>query len=316
MAAPWCDGALWSMNTAPGIVGEITDFNRLWTDRALDFSAGNADGTGGDGMYIDSIEGFLIDELNFRRDHFAAMDTPLTFDALSGKPAIFTPLVAFEFTRAISIDLHERDALVMANTAPARVPWLAPLLDVMGSELCWITDDEWTPGGEQWLLFVRAMCGDKPYCIVQNANFKKWTYEHTELYMKRCVAYGMYPGFFSPNAMSDTYFGNPAYFNRDRELFKKYIPLCRRAGEAGWEPVTYATSDLETAHAERSGENLLTVLNDGTDVQAVTLELTGPLAEATAATDLVSGDTLPIDNATLTLTLEPGDVAAIELTLP
>jgi hypothetical protein len=316
MVAPWCDGALWSMNTAPGVVGEVTDFNRMWTEASLTMSAGGEGQIGGDGMYIDSIEGFLIDELNFRRDHFAAMDTPLTFDSLSGKPAIFTPLVAFEFTRAVSSDLHERDALAMANTTPARVPWLAPLLDVMGSELCWITKDQWTPSGEQWLIFVRAMCGDKPYCIVQNADFTKWTREHTELYMKRCAAYGMYPGFFSPNAMSDTYFGNPDYYNRDRDLFRKYIPLCRRAGEAGWEPVTYATSNIDTIHAERFGKDCLTVFNDGTDVQTVTLTLTGPLADATAATDLVSGDALPIDNATLTLTLEPGDVATLELELP
>ena len=32
-----------------------------------------------DGEYIDSSEGYVTDELDFRRDHFAAAETPLVF---------------------------------------------------------------------------------------------------------------------------------------------------------------------------------------------------------------------------------------------
>ena len=73
---------------------------------------------------------------------------------------------------------------------------------------------------------------------------------------------------------------------------------------------------MGSVHAERFGADFLTVFNDGTEAQTVTLKLTGPLAGATAAAELVTGDALTIDTATLTLTLEPGDVAAIELELP
>ena len=33
---PWCDGAVWSMNSMPGIKGEVTDFTNKWNARLRD----------------------------------------------------------------------------------------------------------------------------------------------------------------------------------------------------------------------------------------------------------------------------------------
>ena len=85
--------------------------------------------------------------------------------------------------------------------------------------------------------------------------------------MRRCLFYGMYPGFFSADASSKHYFRNPDLYNRDRPLFRKYVPLCKRAGEAGWQPITLARSDNTALWLERFGANLITVFNPGEQSQ-------------------------------------------------
>ena len=75
--------------------------------------------------------------------------------------------------------------------------------------------------------------------------------------MKRCLAYGMFPGFFSHNASEGHYFTRPELYDRDRPLFKQYVPLCKRVAEAGWEPITRARSDDEHVYVERFGSRYL-----------------------------------------------------------
>jgi hypothetical protein len=299
----WCDGVVWSMNTAPGVVGE-NHFSMSWNDSIEEWVNNGAI----DGIYIDSVEGYITDELNYRRDHFAAMDTPLTFDS-QYRPVIHTGLIALEYTRAIAAKYHEYDKITMANATPGRYSWLATQLDVMGGEWDWNPGGEWTPPADAGLLYIRAMAGPKPYCILQNTNFKKWTRDHSERYMKRCVAYGMYPGFFSANAMTDTYFNNPKLYQRDRELFAKYVPLCKRVGEAGWQPITNARSSDRDVYVERWGAGLLTVFNDAGEERTVTVTLEGDWPAT--CTNLVSGETITITNGKLALTLDSEDVAVL-----
>src|SRR5512137_1543389 len=67
---PWCDGAVWSMNSSPGVAGAVTDFLNKWNPALRDrlYPTGRTDGL--DGEYVDSSEGYVTDELDFRRDHF------------------------------------------------------------------------------------------------------------------------------------------------------------------------------------------------------------------------------------------------------
>ena len=185
-----------------------------------------------DGEYIDSSEGYVTDELNFRRDHFAGCEAPLTFAPGSFKPAIFRGLITFEYIRGIEKDVHGMNKLMMANSTPIRLCWLAPLLDVMGTETDWNHGGKWRPIGDAEMLYRRALCKGKPYCFLMNTDFEKFPHEYVEKFMKRSLAYGMFPGFFSADASTKTYFSQPALYNRDRPLFKKYIPLCRKVAEA------------------------------------------------------------------------------------
>jgi len=90
-----------------------------------------------------------------------------------------------------------------------------------------------------------------------------------EKYFKRCLFYAIFPGFFDEEAASkDPYWTSPKkWYERDRDLFKKYLPLIISLAKAGWEPITYASSDNKKVYVERYGRasegNLhLTVFND------------------------------------------------------
>ncbi|MBC7338102.1 MAG: hypothetical protein H5U01_17765, partial [Clostridia bacterium] len=151
-----------------------------------------------DGEYIDSSEGYVTDELDFRRDHFVG-ERPLTYDGDSLQPAVFRGLIVFEYVREIAEDVHGMGKYMMANGTPSQLCWLVPWLDVLGTETNWNRDGKWQPMSDGELLYRRALCGKKPYCFLMNTNFDQFDHEHVEKYMARSLAYGMFPGFFSPN---------------------------------------------------------------------------------------------------------------------
>jgi hypothetical protein len=308
---PWCDGAVWSMNSMPGVEGDITEFKNKWNANLRERLYGANRRADLDGEYIDSSEGYVTDELNFRRDHFAAAQTPLTFSLKSRKVGIFRGLIAFEYIRAISNDIHSMEKLMMANSTPIRLCWLAPLLDVMGTETDWNPGRTWRPMSDGDLLYRRVMCKGKPYCFLMNTRFEEFSNELVEKYMKRCLAYGMFPGFFSHNASQGHYFTRPELYERDRDLFKKYVPLCRLVAEAGFEPVTNAHSNDKKIHVERFGDRYLTIFNDSPERRTVTITIYGKTSIADH--ELVHGQKINYSNGKAKLALDAEDVAIIEL---
>ena len=106
--------------------------------------------------------------------------------------------------------------------------------------------------------------------------------------MQRALAYGMYPGFFSPISSSKNhYFANPDRYNRDRGLFRKYLPLCIRVGEAGWRPVNrLVSSDSPDIVTEQFGERYVTVYNLSAGKKSAALV---SLSGGTSAKELVAG---------------------------
>jgi hypothetical protein len=131
--------------------------------------------------------------------------------------------------------------------------------------------------------------------------------------MKRCLAYGMFPGFFSANASDKQYFSQPALYNRDRDLFRKYVPLCRRVAEAGWRPITGALSSDPQVHLERFGDKYLTLLNDGPTARTVTVTLLGTASRLKSCRELVDSRDVPIEEGKLTLSLAGEGVAVVQL---
>ncbi len=311
---PWCDGAVWSINSMPNIKGDITDFKNKWNTSLRDNLYGPQRKADLDGEYIDSSEGYVTDELNFRRDHFSTTQTPLTFSITTHKPAIFRGSIAFEYINAIAKDIHAINKLMMANSTPIRLCWLVPLLDVMGSETDWNPGGNWRPMSDADLLFRRVMCKTKPYCFLMNSEFERFGHDLVEKYMKRCLAYGMFPGFFSHNASQGHYFSRPELYERDRDLFRKYIPLCKLLAEAGWQPITNAQTNQKDVYVERFGDHYLTVFNDSPRQQHVTLSTQIPLGAS--AKDLLSERYIMWQDGKATFTLAGEDVAVIKLNRP
>ncbi|MGD0089283.1 MAG: hypothetical protein ABSE73_05125 [Planctomycetota bacterium] len=308
---PWCDGAVWSMNSMPGIQGEYTDFKNKWNEKLREQLYGPKRNGDLDGEYVDSSEGYVTDWLDYRREHFAAAATPLTFARDSRRPAIFRGLIAFEYVRAIAKDVHGVGKLMMANGAPDRLPWLAPMLEVTGTETDWNHGGTWRPMSDADMLYRRALTKGKPYCFLMNTDFGKFSYALVEKYMQRSLAYGMFPGFFSGDASSGQYFTRPELYNRDRPLFKKYVPLCKRVAEAGWEAVTRVRSSDEKVYVERFGESYLTVFNDSPEKRTVTITLEGKAPAASH--ELLSGAAVEWKDNASALTLEGEGVAVVEM---
>ena len=91
------------------------------------------------------------------------------------------------------------------------------------------------------MIFV-AICVSE-VCVVRCST---WTYDKTDQYLQICLAYGLWPGFFSADAARATYFGNHSLFDRDRPLFKMFIPPLHKINQAGWRPVTLANATADS----------------------------------------------------------------------
>ncbi len=313
---PWCNGVVWSMNCAPGVAGQVTDFSNKWNAAYLERQYGASRKATCDGEYIDSAEAYVTEELNFRRSHFAGAERPLCYALGSRKVGLYKGMIGFEYVRALEREMRARGRYMMANSTPIGWCWLAPLLDVMGTETDWNRGGKWQPMSDEELLYRRALCKGKPYCFLMNTDFSKFTYADSEKFMKRALAYGMFPGYFSADASTGHYFKRPELYNRDRPLFKKYVPLCKLVAEAGWEPLTGAVSDNEAVIVERFGWQpglcFLSVYNLAETRQKAVLTLTsvnavGPCRER------VTGTTVTWKDKRAELELDAGDVRVIEL---
>ena len=126
-----------------------------------------------DGEYIDSSEGYVTDELDFRRDHFAAARTPLVFspeDASAGhlpRPDRLRvrPRHRRRHPRAGQADDGQRHA----RTGSAGWPRCST---------CWAPRPtgtpaaSWQPMSDAELLYRRALCKGKPFCFLMNTRVR------------------------------------------------------------------------------------------------------------------------------------------------
>ncbi len=319
---PWCDGAVWSLNPNPALPAPAAASPAL---------AGDAGRTGSEppacnaatiywnqsvknklygpgvrpqlaGEYLDSLEGYTTAELNFRREHFRYAATPLTFSSDTFKPALGKGLEIFEFTRWFCGEVHRAGKLTFANGVPYRFAFLCPWLDVMGAETDWLDHGhgKYRPAPDREMALRRTMAGQKPYLLLMNTDYDIFGADMVERYLQRGLFYGMWPGMFSHNAADRPYWQNPKWYNRDRPLFKKYLPLVKLVAEAGWQPVTHAFCDNDRIWVERFGPDAtgtvyFTLFNDTAQSQTGRLRPDTSalrMAGSLAAREMVSGTAL------------------------
>ncbi len=230
-----------------------------------------------DGVYIDSYE-FWSNNINYNAAHFANVDIPLVFDAQSCRVGVLTVFSTFAFQRELAQRMHARGKFMFANGALGSYDMPAAFLDVLGTETNWMPGGKWQPMTDAELCFRRALSAQKPYCFLMNTHYDDFTLALTERYMQRALAYGMFPGFFSENAATGCYFQNPKWYEAARPQFKKYLPLIQTIAKAGWQPLTFATSDKAAVYVERfgqpeSGTVYFTVLNDSGQAHKANIEV-------------------------------------------
>ena len=293
---PWCNGAVWSLNPNPHLPGTVNAATVHWNEKIREKLYGAESKGKLDGEYLDSLEGYVTADLNFRREHFRYTTVPLTFSSESKQPALFKGLAIYEFTRWFCDEVHRLGKLTFANGVPYRFTYLCPWLDVLGTETDWVTNGKYRPVSDEQMSLWRTMSGAKPYLLLMNTDYDIFTSAMVERYFQRSLFYGMFPGMFSHNAADNPYWQNPKWYNRDRALFKKYLPLIKAVAEAGWQPVTCAECGSRIL-VERFGSSptdglYLTLLNDTDSKQSGTLRIDAAalgLKRATRGRELISG---------------------------
>ena len=313
MDTPWCRGAIWLLSPLPDIAG-ICEYKVKNTEADFAKFYEKPFPVGQDGEYIDSAEGYLTPTLDFNRAVFAASDTPLVFSSDEDhRPALFKGLSMYEYVRRTAARVWPRGRFVMANGVPGRWPWLPAYVDVGGTETKWIdAEGRWRPESHRSLLYKRALSMGKPYCYLQNVDFEKFAYADMENFMRHCVAYGLFPGCFSHNASEGHYFTRPEVYNRDRPLFKKYVPLCKMLSEAGWRPVnTLVASTDARVFVEQFGARYVTVFNSAR--ATVKVRLTAKVGAR--ASEHVEGGEVSFADGVATLELAPDAVRVLDFNL-
>ena len=276
-----------------------------------------------DGEYIDSVEGFRWPRVqNYREEHFAHTDGLLTFGTRSRCPCILTAFSHWAFLRYTGEDLHRRGKLMFGNALPTTFYYFAPYFDVLGTEHGWIRrDGTWSPEAEERTNYRRALCYRKPFLMLLNTDFDHLTYEAVEKYMRRCAFFGLFPSMFSSDAYHNRYFDDSKYYDRDRPLFRKYIPIILDMAKAGWFPVPHARCPNGAIRIERFGEGprvFLSVMN--TDTQApqpaeisFDRQAMGLPGREPEVTELFSGRQVPSVRGRLSVDIAPDDVAVLRL---
>jgi len=313
---PWCDGVVWNMNPNPYIPQLPNGGSVLWNDKIREADYGPTAKNVRAGEYLDSLEGYVTSDLNYKREHFKYTTVPLTFDD-QRRPVLFKGMTIYEMVKWIAGDVHRIGKLMFANGVPYRFTYLCPWLDVMGTETNWLFNGKYVPETDDVLIMRRTLCYGKPYLFLMNTRFNDFGVDMVEKYFKRSGFYGIFPGMFSYDAANEAYFDNPKWYNRDRHLFKKYIPIIKRISEAGWEPITYARSSNQDVILERFGKRYITVMNDGKESKSAEIQINTAklnLKPAFQARDLFSGKDVVVKGSSFNVSLPAGEVMVVDLT--
>ncbi len=324
---PWGNGAVFVLNPNPEMAASeerptkgYLNYNAEMAKRMYGPEGSRANGVQ-DGEYLDSLEGWS-DVLDFRPENLAGSPYPLTFETDSRKTTLPQWFSTHTFTRYLRDDLHNRGKLLMANSVPVRYSVYGAILDVMGIEVNWLDGNgRYQPDPDDVMNLRRTMSATKPYLLLMNTDFDKFDNSMVEKYFRTSMFYGIYPSMFSANAAEHPYWEAPKWYDRDRALFKQYIPIIKRLSAAGWEPITYARSTNPDIYVERFGSRLFTVRNASShdsagtvtvDLAAVKLPRSGlHVFDVTTGMEVKSASVS--GGLEISVTLKGGDSTALEI---
>jgi hypothetical protein len=256
---PWNNGAVWIMNPSPHIPASPTSCTMgslLYTKALADQEYAARPAL--DGEFLDAVE-LYRDSLDCSPATLRYADTPPTFTTDTHEPVLPEWFNVYEMVAFMSQDLRSRNRLLMANGTGWRLYHFVPLIDVPGAEVEWMNNGVWLPDGDPQFNLRRTMAYHKPFLLLQNTDFTLFGTAQVKKYFERCLFYGCFPSMFHQTGYTGYYWQTPTLYNRDRALFKQYLPLLRTLSQAGWEPVTYAVSSNPSIYVERYGTRYLTL---------------------------------------------------------
>ena len=225
-------------------------------------------GMEGETVAAGALAGILVDNygswsrsINYNQAHFPYADFPLVYDTHTHQLGILNEFSAYEFLDEASRVAREQGKLIMVGGSN-----VMHLADIACMESDFFPGGEWRPPHDGGCIMARAMCFQKPMCMLMNSDFEKLlrapgaegadapiSLEMAECYMQRALFYGIYPGFYKKDGAATPFFENPTWYDAVRPLYKKYIPLIRRLNRAGWRPITGAVASSPDVYLERYG---------------------------------------------------------------
>ena len=231
-----------------------------------------------DGVGVDCMAWHNLEFYNHNEEHFPYADFPLTFHAK--KPAIYNGISGAEYIKYVAELMRAKDRYVAANLVnKIHHPWYAPWIDIP------ITEIKKIPQPDSICCYKRTLYYQKPFCLLllaHGSSFGALTEDDLLTYFHQATFWGFYPSFHDAQGdygePIEYYWTTPSFYNRDRELFKKYLPIIEELNNAGWEPVTYARSSNPQIYVERFGDPAagtvyFTTWNDGTERMSFTIEI-------------------------------------------
>jgi len=283
----------------------------IYRDQHINFPSSSIDGS-----YIDSIaaNASLSNLEDFERSHFRSARSPLTFSHRRARAVIAVPLAQYDLLDWLDDAKHSEGQKVMGNVFVSGYRYYAHLLDIVGSEVFGPSE------GDAKASVRRALSYHKV-----NTNLLQWfreqavTREEVEAFIKDQLFWGFFPGIATASGgigfgqSLNRYFADPELYERDRDLFQRYVPIIRELSQAGWEPIPCARASTTAVRLERFGEwgrgaVLWTVkTEDGSPVSAtVTADLSRLGVDSSSlvrAEELVFEEPVP-------LTVEPAEMVA------
>ncbi len=152
--------------------------------------------------------------------------------------------------------------------------------------------------------------------------FGKLDASRLELFFRDCLFWGFLPGLRNGDA-DESYWEHPAWYDRDRALFRTYLPLIRRITLAGWQPAGAISASPAALWVEEFGNSNssirhLTVRNASD--QAVAGALLLPFSsEPVVLVDPLSADCQVARasddgrSCVMTLVLMPGEIRTFDV---
>jgi len=268
------------------------------------------------GIFLDNTTSVFGNIENYRKLLWAYNKGPLSFSYRTGETVQYNGDSMEDYTGALRTHLNGQDKILMASLNPGSYVWFSPHNDVVGGEVA----------GTETLDRVytrRTLSYGKVWSNLYVPGSTSPTQADVRAYLHQALLAGYFPGF------NGGYWDNSSLYERDRSLFRLYMPLIRTVSQAGWKPVHYTTSSHTTTLIERFGSPAdgtfyLTAQNPDSSAASNQFTIDGAglsIAASTAVTitELLSGTSRSITrNGTdivFSETLDPDETVMYELSV-